>query len=155
MKDHFLNIYNHIIESGDEAKMKVLGGITKQLMNRLIDTAPALAEEYIEQLESVKWDNYLTKKEAENIVSDMSPKPQMSKSSWESMLENRISEECPYYNKCALYTTMQMIYSDSYETLSKVVSDKNQLFDLIYHLAIDKLKDKDKMFNIRKYFGLL
>ena len=50
---------------------------------------------------------------------------------------------------------MQMIYSDSYETLSKVVSDKNQLFDLIYHLAIDKLKDKDKMFNIRKYFGLL
>lgn len=156
MKESFNTIYDHIISSEDRSKMKVLGGVTKAIMYRLMETNPSLAKEYIEQLESVKWDNYLTAKESETIVSNMEPKPSWTRNNWEALMENHYKEEAPYYNSNALYTTMCMIASDSGETLQKIagINDKEQLFDLIHHLAIDKLKDKDKVFNIRKYFGL-
>lgn len=32
--------------------------------------------------------------------------------------------------------------------------DSNVMFRFIYHLAIDKLKDRDRMYNIRSYFRL-
>lgn len=156
MKETFNKIYDHIIESEDKNKMKVLGNVTKSIMYRLLDTNPSLAKEYIEQLESVKWNNYLTAKESEQITSNMEPRPYWTRSNWEGMIENHIKSESPYFNDNSLYTAMCMIASDSGETLQKVagVTDKYALFDLIYHLAIDKLKDKDKMFNIRKYFNV-
>ena len=154
MKEAFKNIYEYIIDSEDNSKMKVLGKVVKQIMYKMIENNPSLAKEYIEQLESVKWNNYLTDKEVENIISNMNPKPYWSKNNWESMLDNKLKEETPYFNHNALYITMSMISSDSGDTLQKVVQDKESLFDLIYHLAIDKLKDKDKVFNIRKYFDV-
>lgn len=48
---------------------------------------------------------------------------------------------------------MQMIMSDSSETLSKYV-EQEDLFPLVYDLAVDKLTDKDGVFNIRHYFGV-
>ena len=35
-----------------------------------------------------------------------------------------------------------------------VEMSKESLFKFIYRLALDKLDDKDKMFNIRSYFKL-
>ena len=46
---------------------------------------------------------------------------------------------------------MQMIMSDSLESLKKFVETEN-LFTLVHSLAVDKLKDKDGRFVIRKYF---
>lgn len=156
MKESFNTIYDHIINSEDKAKMKVLGGVTKAIMYRLMETNPSLAKEYIEQLESVKWCNYLTHKESETITSEMTPSPYWTRSAWEKLMEDKKKEEEPYYNDNALYTTMCMISSDSGDTLQRIggIGTKEILFDLIYHLAIDKLKDKDKVFNIRKYFNL-
>jgi len=90
-------------------------------MYKMIENNPSLAKEYIEQLESVKWNNYLTDKEVDNILSNMSPKPYWSKTNWESMLDNKLREETPYFNHNALYVTMSMISSDSGETLQNVV----------------------------------
>ena len=59
----------------------------------------------------------------------------------------------PCYNSCALYVTMNMIMSDSGETLAKYV-DKDNLFKAVHDLAVDKLTDHDGVFNIRSYFGL-
>lgn len=70
-------------------------------------------------------------------------------------------EDEPYYNGEALYVTMQMICSDDGETLMSTLgmtdlngNNRDTLFKLIYKLALNKLCDKDKMFNIRKYFNL-
>ena len=41
--------------------------------------------------------------------------------------------------------------SDSSETMKKYV-DEDNLFNMVYDLAVDKLTDKDKVFNIRDYF---
>lgn len=62
-------------------------------------------------------------------------------------------EESPYYNKCALYVTMSMIHSDSIDTVRKYIGE-GDVFGMVYDLAVDKLVDEDKRFNVRKYFGL-
>lgn len=158
MKEQFLSLYNHIINSEDEKKMHVLGMITKEMMMHLIDTEPKLAQEYIERLESVKWCNYLTDKEADNIVAKMMPKPEMTKAVWRNKIDSHELEACdePYYNENALYVDMCKIMSDSGEVLKKYlnVAGDNDYFDLVYHLALGELKDKDKVFDIRKYFNV-
>lgn len=53
---------------------------------------------------------------------------------------------------------MNMIYSDSMETIAKIKGkalenlSEEEIFIAVYMLALDKLKDKDGMFNIRAYF---
>ena len=59
----------------------------------------------------------------------------------------------PCFNRCALWVAMNMIMSDSSETLSKYVNS-GDLFKVVHELAMDKLCDKDNVFNIRTYFGL-
>ena len=69
-------------------------------------------------------------------------------------------DEEPYYNEHALYVTMCMISSDSGDTIVSEMNalgasiDRDSMFKFIYKLALDKLKDKDRMFNIRNYFKL-
>jgi len=62
-------------------------------------------------------------------------------------------EEWPCYNRCALYTTMNMIMSDSSESIRKFVKD-DSLFAFAHALALDKLMDSDGKFVIRKYFDV-
>lgn len=162
MKEEFKKLYDYIIQSEDEEKMRVLGHVTKDMMYRLIENNPQTAREYMDMLQSVKWCNYLTAKEANTITSEMLPKPAWNRASWDNKMQLMgfpLSEE-PHYNDNALYVTMCMITSDSGETLTHFMSDhnladeKDAMFMLVYRLALDKLKDKDGFFSIRSYFGL-
>jgi hypothetical protein len=164
MKEEFKKLYDYIINSGDEEKMHVLGKVTCGLMERMIETSPQTAREYIDQLQAVKWYNYVTPYEADQIVIKMTPKPSWNYTEWSRMmskleLELKMSEE-PYYNECALYVTMCMISSDSGSTIAGLMNDNGisldsiVMFKFIYRLAIDKLKDGDRMFSIRSYFRL-
>ena len=162
MKEEFKELYNYIIHSNDEEKMHVLGKVTKAMMCKLIENYPQQAREYLDMLQSVKWDNYLTMKEAEQIVINMTPQPAFSHSAWVAEMDSLgypKSEE-PSYNECALYVVMSMISSDSEETIKGMMNmmgvemDKESMFKFIYRLALDKLLDKDKMFNVRTYFHI-
>lgn len=157
LKAKFTDAYNLIVDSEDTDKMEVLGQVVKEQMNWFINNKPDMAEDFIDRLCSVNWNNYITYKEAPIIVGNMNPKPLWSLSQIEEALsDNDLPEqEYPYYNKYALLVTLAMKASDHSESLLKVVSDKNQLFKVIYDLAIDVLKDKDGVFNIRKYFKLI
>ena len=163
MKEEFKELYNLIINSEDKDKMHVLGEVTKNMMCKFIDSYPQQAREYLDMLQSVKWHNYVTANEADKIVADMNPAPKWTYTNWEKLITSNIgmldSEE-PFYNKYALYVTMCMISSDSYGTIvsmfksNNIELTENKLFDFIYSLALDKLKDVDKKFNIRSYFNL-
>lgn len=154
MKKKFCSMYWDIINSQDESKMKVLGHVMKQAMFKIIETSPSLAKEYLDELEAVNWTNYLTAKEAQDILASMDPKPNWSFAKWkDEMGQHEFATEVEEkYNEYALYITMCMILSDSGNTLTTLVPDQKKLFELIYHLALDKLNDKDGKFNIRKYF---
>lgn len=153
-KERFEELYNSIISSRSNKSMKVLGCVTKKVMNSIIESHPQIAEEMLNILESVNWDNYLTEKEADSLIQGMKPEPRWSRQQWKTMMVtiDEPLEKSPYYNKCALYITMCMIDSDSGPTLKKLVETDLDYFKLVYNLAIDKLTDKDKIFNIRHYF---
>lgn len=162
MKEEFKELYDMIVGSNDEEKMHVLGQVTKSMMCKFIDNMPQQAREYLDMLQSVKWHNYVTAKEAEHIVSNMKPSPAWTRTAWEGMMTNLgfPKEEEPYYNEHALYVTMCKISSDSGDTIvsemnaNGVNPDRDATFKFIYKLALDELKDKDKKYNVRSYFKL-
>ena len=128
----------------------------------MIDNKADAASEWIEKLGAIKWRNYLTPKEAEEIVANMVPKAAWSRDIWRQALTNNglELEHEPMYNSCALWTTMNMIYSDSGKTIANIMGgdldsvDQLELVKAIHALAVDKLTDEDGVFNIRRYFGL-
>ena len=62
--------------------------------------------------------------------------------------------ECEsYYNRYALYVAINMIYSDFATKLVQFV-DEDKMVEVVYRLAVDKLKDKDRPRFIREYFGV-
>lgn len=158
MQDRFLTLYNAIIQSGDPQKMQLLGSVVKAQMKWFIDNKPAIAQECIDALEAVNWHNYLTPREADDTVQRMKPTPAWSRQQWETQMQQAAlpTEEPPCYNAHALYATMSMIGSDSGQTLRQLLGtdDPARLFQAVYRLALDRLKDRDGVFNVRTYFGL-
>lgn len=152
----FLQLYDSIVLSNDPEKMHVLGKTFKATMELALSLNKTAAEELINSLEAVNWCNYLTEQEAAHIVQNMVPKPEWTLKSWETMMETNkwLMEHKPHFNKEALYVTMQMICSDSGATIRGFLSPDASFELAIYKLALDKLTDEDKVFNIRKYFNI-
>lgn len=63
----------------------------------------------------------------------------------------------PSYNRCALWVEMNKIYSDYGEEIASLLgkplssSDKD-IISACYKMALKNLKDKDGVYDIRKYF---
>ena len=148
-------LYEYMANSKKPENMKAFWRVMSTMMADLIANSPSKAEEYINKLEAIKWCNYLTAAEADKIVSQMLPAAPWSREQWrQAMISHELElEEWPCYNRCALYVTMNMLMSDSGETLKKIVGT-GDLFTAVYQLAVDKLKDADSRFNVRRYFGV-
>lgn len=155
MRKEFYALYSMMANSQNVAFMHIFGMVHKDMMEWMIANRPDAAQEWIEKLESIRWKNYLTHKEAEKIVSMMDPKAPWTREQWNSAMEQEgfELEKQPCYNSCALWVTMNMIMSDSGNTLARYVNNGNQ-FKLVHDLAVDKLTDKDGVFSVRGYFGL-
>ena len=155
MRKEFNALYNMMADSHNVNFMRVFGQVHKEMMEWMIANKPSVAQEWIDKLSSIRWTNYLTPNEAEKIVSEMKPKAPWSREQWRNAMTQhgfKLEHE-PCYNRCALWVAMNMVMSDSSETLQKYVSADN-LFKMVHDLAIDKLTDEDKKFSIRHYFNL-
>ncbi len=163
LKERFDELYSMMSASTEVENMRLFGSVMRKMMGDMIEVHPAEAEEYIDTLEAMKWSNYLTHKEAEKIVAGMKPKAPWSWQTWVQAMESFgiKTEEIPYYNPCALWVAMNMVYSDNAETLAEKVWEKplaeiptEKLVSVMNALALDYLKDEDGVFNIRKYFDV-
>ena len=155
IKDGYTELYSFMATSRNPENMKTFGKVMTKMFMWFADNKPDAAQELLGELESIKWRNYLTPKEADGIVAKMSPKAPWGREQWKTEMERYdfdIEDE-PCYNRCALWVTMNMIMSDSGSTLTRYVESDN-LFNAVYDLAVDKLTDPDKVFNIRRYFSL-
>ena len=161
----FLDRYESIIRGGITGEMELLGEMTKRIMRWLINYEPEIAVAALSILdgeEDKEYNNCLSGHEASEIVRQMEPQPQWSPRQVLDMLRNAgyATDEPPYFNDYALAATMCMILSDSGQTLQRIIGSPShpatneELLASVYQLAIDKLKDKDGKFNIRKYFDL-
>lgn len=159
MKQEFYELYDMMAMSHNIKNMQTFGNVHKEMMEWMIHNKPELAQEWIDKLESIKWRQYLTPKEAEKIVDGMDPKGPWNREVWKSTMESLglPLEEPPYYNKCALWTEMNKIYSDFGEEIASLIgkplspSDKD-IIAACYKMALKNLKDKDGVYDIRKYF---
>lgn len=156
----FDRLYTKMSTSSDPNNMHIFGNTMKCMFQDMIDWRPEVAQDYLDKLEAINWHNYLSKKEAISIVNSMEPSGGWDISEWERCMENTDlrTEDSPYYNKWAMYVAMNMIYSDSAHSIAKIAGkslsemSKEDLFKATHLLALDKLKDKDGMFDIRAYF---
>jgi hypothetical protein len=163
MKNEFNALYNLMANSTNVAYMHVFGQVHKEMMEWMIANKPELAEEWLGKLESIKWCNYLTPKEAEKIVAGMNPKAPWSREVWKNAMTQLglPMEEEPYYNTCALWVVMNQVYTDHAQTIADNILKKplaeipaNEIVPGIRALALDLLKDKDGRYCVRSYFGL-
>ena len=159
LKDRYTGLYDYMAASRDPKNMKAFGCVMTSIMDWLIANKPDVAEEYIDQLESIKWKQYLTPKEAEKIVAGMDPAGPWKRDAWKSTMESfgLPLEEAPYYNRCALWTEMNKIYSDFGTEIASLLgkplspTDKD-IISACYRMALKNLRDKDGVYDIRKYF---
>lgn len=163
MTKEFYALYNMMANSQNPAYMHVFGMATQEMFKWFVANKPDLAQEWLEKLESIRWHQYLSQKEAEKIVDGMVPKAPWKRDVWKqamTQLELPMEEE-PYYNSCALWTEMNKQYSDHAETIARDILKKplaeipaEQIVPGIRAMALDLLKDKDHVYNIREYFHL-
>lgn len=161
IKQKFEMLYNTMATSNEPKYMDVFGEAMKAMLDDIIADKPELAQEYVEKLEAIEWNNYLTKKEAMEIVEGMNPAYFWNAESWLGNMEKSelCMEEKPYYNDYALFVAMNQVISDHGSTLASVLGkgsvneiDTDKLINIAHRLAVDLLKDKDEVYNIRKYF---
>lgn len=162
LEERFEELYGMMSASNEVENMRLFGSVMRKMMNDMIESHPAEAEEYIDTLEAIRWHNYLTHKEAERIVANMKPAAPWKWQEWVQAMNSfgLEGEEEPYYNSCALWVAMNMVYSDHAETLAKDVWKKavNEIptevwVKTTHALALDLLKDKDGVYDIRGYFN--
>ena len=159
LKDRYTGLYDYMAQSRDPRNMKAFGCVMTSMMEDMIQSSPAKAEEYIDQLEAIKWKQYLTPKEAERIVAGMDPAGPWSRDAWKKTMESfgLPLEEAPFYNRCALWVEMNKIYSDFGTEIAALMgkplsaSDKD-IITACYKMALKNLRDKDGVYDIRKYF---
>ena len=163
MKEQYTMLYDYMAQSRDPKNMKAFGHVMTDMMDLLIQKMPSEADEMIQKLEGIRWQQYLTPKEAEAIVGKMQPKAPWNRDVWNNAMQQLgiPVEEAPYYNRCALWAEMNKQYSDHAESLAQKVWKKpltsipaEEIVPIIHAFAIDVLKDKDGVYNIRSYFGL-
>ena len=162
MRKEFRALYDYMASSNNPAYMKVFGNTMVEMMNWMIANKPEEAEAYIEKLSAIKWDNYLTRREAEKIVAGMEPKAPWSREAWRNALTSLgiVTEESPYYNSCALWVEMNKVYSDSAKSIAMIKGvplsevSQEELVKAVHALALDHLKDADGVYNIRSYFSV-
>ena len=135
----------------------------REMMDFVYQRDPSMVQTWLDDLGAVEWQNYITRKEAEAIISKMVPAAPWKYDVWQAAMTKLgiPMEEEPYYNACALWCEMNKQYSDHAQSLADKVWKKplstisaEDIVPAIHALAIDVLRDKDGIYNIRSYFGL-
>lgn len=166
MMNRYMALYNDMAGSGDPRKMHIFGDAEKWAFRQMIDKDLTIAAQWVEKLEAIKWNNYLTAVEAKTICGKLVNQDGTTGGRWAmdvavQKIERLGGKPClpPYYNTPALVTVMNMLYSDhaqsvaedmGYKFPSEAPDDKMVLS--FYRKAVEKLCDVDREKFVREYF---
>lgn len=166
MIDRYEELYAKMKSSKDVKNMKAFGEAMSWTFRELTKVHPDIAEKFISHIECIEWANYLSQDEAKNIGMRIVNQDGTKEFHWPhdvfvKVVDNLggIVEEKPYYNSYALCVVSNMVYSDhalsiamdmGYKTPPEVPNEKMALS--CYRKAVEKLKDVDHGFQVRKYF---
>lgn len=108
----------------------------------------------------IRYKNYVTEREAMNIVDNMVNFDNSKGAKWSpDDVKNAIASiggKCEMdgeYNWWSMYVTIEMVHSDEWGVLKNIVEPSKEAA-VCYELAKAKLLDKDGIYNVRTYFQL-
>lgn len=160
MMDRYLELYEDMAESGMPEKMKIFGEAEKWAFGKMHELSPKTAEMWLDKLEAVHWNNYLSKGEAEEIIAKLINQDGARGAHWnydafKNAVESLGGKMCdePYYNCWALWVVANMLYSDHAQGVAMFVP-KDEMPKFFYTMAVEKLKDKDRPRFVRHYFDV-
>ena len=159
LKKKFDSLYSYMAASNETKYMMLFGSVMEEMEDWFIANKPEMAEAWIEKLCAIKWEQYLTKQEATNIVMAMQPKAPWTWEVWfDAMNKFGLEKEREYvFNKYALWVVMSQVYTDFGQTLAKALGTPlneipaDKLLPIIHEMALDLLLDKDGVYNVRTY----
>ena len=162
LRQHYRMLYDYMAASKRPEYMKAFGRVMTEMFDWLSENKREAAEEWLMKLESIRWDNYLTKSEAEMLVADMQPKAPWNMEAWKNAMvaQELPLEENPCYNMYSLWVEMNKQYSDSARTIAAIMGRElgdiptEEMVNATHLLATDLLKDEDGRYDIRRYFRL-
>lgn len=160
MLERYEELYEDMAASGNKNKMVAFGEAEKWAFKKMAKENPEMAQCWLDKLEAMEWNNYLSRREAEKITAGLVNQNGMVGAHWgyepfRNAVEalNGKTSEMPYYNCYALWATANMLYSDHYES-ARVYVPESDMPKYFYSMAVEKLKDIDKPHFVREYFDL-
>lgn len=166
MIERYEELYHKMKTSKDVKNMKAFGDAMSWFFVELTKVHPEMAEKFLSHIECIEWNNYLSQDEAMNIGKRIINQDGTKGFHWNHEVFTKAVEslggkveEKPFYNSYALCVVSNMIYSDhaisiamdlGYDSPAKVPNEKMALS--CYRKAVEKLKDIDGGFQVRKYF---
>lgn len=153
-------LYDDMAMAKDPKKMVVFGDAEQWVFNMVAEKHPELAEKWLAKLEAGRWNNYLSRSEAERIVQNLVNQDGTRGPHWDyetfkaavESLGGKMTDE-PYYNCWALWATANMRYSDNAKSASEFVP-KDMMPKFFYNVAVENLKDIDRPRFVREYFDV-
>lgn len=166
MIERYEELYNKMKSSKDVKNMKAFGETTTWFFKEMAAKHPDMAEKFLSHIECIEWEQYLSHDEAANISKRTINQDGTKGFHWNHDVFTAavkklggIVEEKPYYNSYALCVTANVVYSDhansialdmGYKMPTEVPNEEMALS--CYRKAVEKLKDPDAGFHVRKYF---
>jgi hypothetical protein len=93
MKDKFESLYSYMSASNEPRYMKLFGEVMVEMMDWMIKNQPTAAEQWIETLCAIKWEQYLTKSEALTVFNTLKPKGAWALDIWRKAMEDLVLDE--------------------------------------------------------------
>lgn len=174
MKTRFGEMIHEAVFSDECWKQKVATNISQQMFDALTEINPTAAKDVMEAMEGqLCYNNYLTEAQARKITSafvnsaDKTTGPKWQPQEVWNLVEDLTGDpeeidSKPEYNKWALYTTINMIYSDDLKPICQAMkipldresikSNAKAIAETCYHFAVSKLEDADRPRWIADYF---
>lgn len=158
LKKRFDELVGQIAASKDPEKMQVLACADAWGFAQMAATQPKIAQKWLDKIEAVEWNNYLSKAEAEEIVARLENQNGAHGGKWSLEAFRQVVEEnggrwedTPFYNCYALWAVANMLYSDHARSVTKYVAP-DSIAVFFYEEAVEKLKDPDRPRFVRAYF---
>lgn len=166
--ERYEELYEDMASSNNKDKMMAFGNAERWAFKRMYEISPKDAQCWLDRLEAMHWQNYLSRNEAEAIAAKLINQNGRIGPHWNYEVFKETVEklggkpyEKPYYNCYALWITANMIYSDHAQSTAEdmgaaspeaVPNEKMALS--MYRKAVEQLKDVDRPKFVREYFDL-
>ena len=162
IQERFDCLFEIVKSSKKDSALEIFKTVACEMLDFAYERDPSVVQAWLDDLGAVEWQNYITRKEAEAIVSHMTPKAPWTLEQWERNIDaNELDrEEAPYYNSYAVYVVMSTIYNLHAQTLAKIVGHtideipEDEFFQAVYFLALDQLKKNDGKMTVRNWYNL-